>query len=823
VDNFYQYVQSTDYIPLPGFYSQLDGGSGFDTVSANFALENEAVVWTSATPTNIEFRDGQYARNFEQISSLVTGAGGDNITQLGRVDNYYIHLGAGNDAVNPGLGKDNVDGGLGNDLIILDFSVNDNGEAITGSTYGGFHRGNGGLDRVSLTAFERCRVTGTAQNDTILGGLDVNSTVFGGAGNDSIDSYSGSNYFDGGAGNDTLYGSRGGNGTGVADDTLIGGTGNDLLDSRGYGADSLLGGDGNDTLTLGGNTYYLSDFADGGAGNDEVYDYGFNSSYFGGANANTVGSMLRLDGGIGSDTLSADFSNQTQAISFNQAAPTGTTFADGAYFRNFEFLKNFASGAGNDAILLSGRADNEIAVTNGNDTVNPGLGLDNAQGGNGTDLLIVDYSADDAAGLGGVLSYSGYLQRVNTATNTIVDRLTHTGFENFRLTGGSKADSLIGGYAQDDTLTGNGGDDTLDGYNGNDRLIGGDGNDVLIFGSAGAYGKDFADAGAGNDSVTSGSVYLYASYTPVGSALALDGGAGIDTLSADYGNQTKAVLFNQASPTATTFAADAYFRNFEVIGNLGTGSGNDRLLLTGRANNTLHLGAGNDTVNPGLGLDNVNGADGTDMLILDYSQGQAANIGAVTLTGTTAYRRDTATNANVDSIGFLGFEKLQITGSNLADNLNAASITGPVVFNGGAGNDSITGGTSADAVTGSSGDDILSGTSYNGAAEIDTLTGGTGNDVFILGTASVRLYDDNATGSGTQGYALITDFTAGDKLQLRGTVGQYFLGTSPAGLPVGSAIFHDSNASGSLNSTDELIAIVQGPAAATALASPSLV
>ena len=126
-----------------------------------------------------------------------------------------------------------------------------------------------------------------------------------------------------------------------------------------------------------------------------------------------------------------------------------------------------------------------------------------------------------------------------------------------------------------------------------------------------------------------------------------------------------------------------------------------------------------------------------------------------------------------------------------------------------------------DKLLGGGGNDILLGASTAapfGAAEIDTLTGGAGNDVFKLGVAAGRLYDDNnAATAGLAGYALVTDFTAGDKLQLKGAVAQYRLGASPAGLPAGQGLFHDSNANGILNPTDELIAVIQGPNAANAL------
>jgi Ca2+-binding RTX toxin-like protein len=164
-------------------------------------------------------------------------------------------------------------------------------------------------------------------------------------------------------------------------------------------------------------------------------------------------------------------------------------------------------------------------------------------------------------------------------------------------------------------------------------------------------------------------------------------------------------------------------------------------------------------------------------------------------------------------------ENLVLTGTaaiNGAGNTLTNRITGndaANVLNGGAGNDFLAGAGGNDMLAGA-----VVGSAPFGAAEIDTLTGGTGNDTFVLGVAASRLYDDATTATtGANGYALITDFSAGDKLQIKGAATQYRLGALHAGLPAGQGLFHDSNASGALNGGDELIAIIQGSNAANAL------
>jgi Ca2+-binding RTX toxin-like protein len=86
-------------------------------------------------------------------------------------------------------------------------------------------------------------------------------------------------------------------------------------------------------------------------------------------------------------------------------------------------------------------------------------------------------------------------------------------------------------------------------------------------------------------------------------------------------------VFNSGLSNSINFADGSYFRGFETILVLLTGSGNDQLIQSGRVNNMLSVRGGDDTVNAGLGLDTIFGGSGVDILILDYSQGDTANVG----------------------------------------------------------------------------------------------------------------------------------------------------------------------------------------------------
>lgn len=116
--------------------------------------------------------------------------------------------------------------------------------------------------------------TGTAANETITpttvsgtvirnppGSLPsaANDTILGGAGNDVINAGDGINTVDGGDGNDSIS-----SGAGV--DTITGGLGDDRFDA-GAGDDTLVGAGGDDTVQGG----LGNDVLEGGTGNDYLY------------------------------------------------------------------------------------------------------------------------------------------------------------------------------------------------------------------------------------------------------------------------------------------------------------------------------------------------------------------------------------------------------------------------------------------------------------------------------------------------------------------------------------------------------------------------
>jgi subtilisin family serine protease len=127
----------------------------------------------------------------------------------------------------------------------------------------------------------------------------------------------------------------------------------------------------------------------------------------------------------------------------------------------------------------------------------------------------------------------------------------------------------------------------------------------------------------------------------------------------------------------------------------------------------------------------------------------------------------------------------------------------------------IYGTNSADSITGTAGNDIISGVPATGTrlgrGTIDTLRGNGGDDVFVLGDSRGIFYDDTrATRPGTNDYAKILDFSAGDHVQLTGSSGDYQLKALTLSGTSGIGIYYDTNHNHAWDSADELIGLVAG-------------
>lgn len=227
-------------------------------------------------------------------------------------------------------------------------------------------------------------------------------------------------------------------------------------------------------------------------------------------------------------------------------------------------------------------------------------------------------------------------------------------------------------------------------------------------------------------------------------------------------------------------------------------SRSERIFGTNSSDSLLGLG-GNDILTGSIGNDEMLGGDGFDAA--DYSRmgramtllpGGFINKGGLgvdrlnnveQVIGATGFANtidgisgrnasfDVNLGANrltVNNVPFLGTLTFSVVNFfNVRGTQNSDRITGNNGTNfldGQGGNDVLTGSGGSDRLVGGSGIDILNGAGAGsrGFLEVDILTGGLGQDGFILGDRAGSYY----RAGGIRDYALITDFTPGDLIQL---------------------------------------------------------
>ena len=746
----------------------------------------------------------------------------------------------GNDTLVGENGNDTLDGGNGNDLISMgdgDDSLNSIGDG-NDTIFGG--NGNDyvwtfiGDDEISGEDGNDT-LFGDAGNDTIFGGNGIDS-VIGGVGNDLVDMGLGTATQNGvamgGTGQDTLIVDFSNSDSGVLFNSVLAAVRNQadvLVMSQGeFEVFSLLGTAFSDTFT-------------GGELNDTLRTAGGDDTIIAGAGDDLV------NGGDGTDSVSVGAGNDTvEASSGNDSVYGGE--GDDLINSSTDGGTNYGED-GNDAIfgssandfLLGGAGQDSLLGEGGDDMVDMGTGLANsngvATGGDGNDTLVVDFSLSAA----GVAFDSGN----GIVTNSLATEIMiHTGFEVFHITGSNFNDTITASAANE-TLRGGTGDDFLNGEAGVDTMFGGAGNDTYVVDNPGDIVNEGADGGIDTvqssinrglnpnqeNLVLTGVAAINGSGNSLNNRITgnaanniINGGTGADTMFGGAGDDTFVVdnpgdIVNE-SPGGGIDTVQSSI-------NRGLNPNQENLLLTGTdsingsgnsENNRITGNSGKNILNGGAGNDTMLGGLGDDTYVVD-AVGDVVTEAAAAGTDTIQSSVTLTLPTNVEKLTLTGVSALTGVGNSLGNVITGNGADNPLF--GGPGRDLLVGGAGADRLFGAA-----LGVP-NGAAEIDTLTGGLGNDVFILGTngpTGVRLYDGNAAGAGLGGYALITDFSVGDKLQIKGAASQYRLGASPVGLPAGQGLYHDTNANGVLNpAIDELIAVIQGPNAANALVGAVIV
>lgn len=732
----------------------LDGGPGYNRLSADYSDKTTPLNFTVGPDNAHTFPDGDQFSAIQTIGTLTTGSGND-----------IIRLAASQE---PALWHKTVNGGAGDDLVITDWRgfylgnqrTNDNLHGGDGNDTLSFEQSIGGVTvnlssgglggyaaGMTMSGFEN--VIGTNHIDTLTGdaGPNIFMPLLGGP-------TGGNDFVNGGGGVDTLR-------VDYSNDAQVNIEGISMDPNATTGSEPIALGTawdvGNNRVIL----YYLGIERfeiTGGAASDRLYGEGLASS---GSALTDFNDILRGGGGndyiesrMGDDLVTGDDGNDTLNAGGGHDTVLGGTGNDVITF--LRHTTDFNEGWLGTDTVDAGPGDDVVtnlwaATGSGAPGANAEAGaVFRADGGSGYDTLSADFNKQ---------SLPIIFNQANPANFAFPNGSYIRGFEFLKdFVSGSGNDVFTFRGRENSRIQMFGGNDIINPGLGIDIAYGGTGNDLLIIDySAGD------DANAGGITSTSANVHTRAD---------VNTGAVLDRV-------TTAEM--ERSHITGTSKADT-MRGLD---------GNDMLFASG-GNDTLYGNNGNDYLDGGPGADQMFGNSGNDFYLVDDTGDtvRELNVSGFDEGGTDTVR---------SSVSFTlptALEILNLTGGALNGTGNSSANT-------------ITGNAQNNLLRGLNGNDTLNG--GGGAQEVDRLNGGANADTFVLGDGSVRFYDDsNSATPGINGYAFIEDFTPSqtDKLRLSGSAAQYFLGASPVPGVTGTGLFHDSNASGALDASDELIAIL---------------
>lgn len=505
--------------------------------------------------------------------------------------------------------------------------------------------------------------------DTTIIATNNSGTIVGGLSNGTTFKNIDSFQIKTGAGNDTINIATVTNYF-YSSNTIDGGGGNDtIVGNPNLAFQTLLGGDGNDNIT-GGNG---SDSIDGGAGNDVIKGGTGDDFITAGTGADTI------DGGAGQDILYIDNSTDTANIKVVYTTTTNGSIVGGSNhgttFKNIEKI-DFRAGSGNDTIDISAATGTNFLSSTGDF-----FGTTVVDGGAGNDTIVGSTTGSQA------------------------------------LLGGDGNDKITGGSA----------DDLLDGGAGNDLLNGGGGDDWIVPGT----GADTIDGGTGNN------------------YLVIDNSADTANINISYTIPTNGTIVGGVNSGTT-------FKNIQSI-NLKTGSGNDNINIS--------------AITTGLKYD----------VFVDAGTGNNTIVGSLTA-------RNTITSSGGND---------RITGGNQTDRIYADSGNGNKIIDGlggddyiisAGGSDVINGGDGDDTIVGRGGGDIINGGNGNDDIALvagDKVDGGAGKDNLRYGgyfsTKPISItYTDAANGRIVDSFSSGSTFKNIESMKLYGSAGDDYINVSAA-------------------------------------------
>ncbi len=644
----------------------IDAGDGDNSISSYYNTSNsinaDVTITTGAGLDTVE----TYGKQF----LIITGAGNDSIKHVGA--NSTIQGGDGDDWINnhdngrdygtnPTVGANNlVEGGAGNDTL------ENSCDSVTLD-------GGAGDDYLSSGAVDGALLLGGDGNDTISNVANINrelatnTTISGGAGDDSIYNIGNQVTITAGEGNDTIW-------------LVSGYRNNSRYNIQDSGSENVLinytAGDDDDliqffnetsTLSIGGGEY-SSVFS----GDDVILTVGDGKISLQGAATldalNIVGTYAQPSSvGISlNNTVSNTHLIGTaydDSISNTGGSVTITALDGNNYIYNtgndaLDTINDgskvlIVTGAGNDTIrnnygdsvtIASSNGDNWIINENSHYTsITTGAGMDTIGFNNGSYITVDSGKGNDTissiiynslvnAGAGNdSIYYQGQDTTINAgAGNDTISHGTNNGY-NMYIDGGDGND-LIEGLAEG-TLLGGAGNDTITINGFNDVITGGKGNDVFAYNN----GRDVTITDyEKKDKIALAESLSLAGYEFNGDDLILnfdesnnltieDGKGKAININSTVNYYTSDGIIDKKKKSIMLLAST---ENFTADSKLMTidGSAAEKVIsITGNnKKNLIYAGANGSTIAGGKGKDSLVGGNGADVFV--YKKGDGKDV-----------------------------------------------------------------------------------------------------------------------------------------------------------------------------------------------------
>ncbi len=687
-----------DSIQNFGIGSTIIGGDGADIIYNIKALYSGSILLNDSVGQNVLIDAGEgndSIRNSSDGGTIIGGKGNDTVSITGADNTVVYRLNDGNDVI-ANTGANTTIKILNGDSAYTYSTVASGANILLKvGNYQSTIIGNVNIDGVYMsgayihTSNSNSLISGTERNDYIyLYSNATNSTVIGGADNDTLRSEAAGTFIDGGADSDYIYLY-----SNATNSTILGGADNDTLRSEadgtfidgGTGTDYIYlynsannstidAGTGNNVITAysTGNTFLHS------GGNDLITGFGASDSLFlqaGSFTTSTINSnvIVNVAGGAGSITLNG--AKGTALNIFANVADTGVTSLSGGADTYDVVAANETvyALAGNDTVriyaakaVVFGEGGKDVIF---NYTVGAGSSIDG-----GADADTITNFADNALIIGGagadsIQNYSG--------KNVTID----AGAGNDIITLGADSTNIIAYSGGSDTITGFKATDQIT-ISGNFEYATENDNAIISVGTGKLTLKDAAnlEITINNKKYKKATEETSDTIPPVGITVKNSVATADKNFTGTIDmTESWASSVTKLNATAPSGALEIFSK--ETATSIKAGKGND-VIYAGDANDTIYGGAGDDVIYGAGGKDKLYGDAGNDTL---HSSGVSA-----TLTGGAG-----------DDVIFSEGEKNKL--------------------NGDAGNDTL---------------------HSNGGN--DTLTGGAGNDVFVYTEGDVVIADYTA-------------------------------------------------------------------------------